>query len=207
MGWLVCRVFRPALQNGCYGIMQPHASCCCSNVLGLEVIDMAVRGHGPHQTSDWVLPNFERVTAGREKKGSTIWTLFWGRLYSFLIEGVQKTAPIFSHLSAKIWFWVSPSGRQSRQRFTPHSCLVISRFSKSPYFVSHHGDEGILLDCMNCIMAKVEDANLTAHGWVLVATCISGRRCKQLSNYSLLQRSGGDQFGGWKRTTASTREL
>ena len=144
---------------------------------------------------------------GSRKKGSTIWTLFWGRLYSFLIEGVQKTAPIFSHLSAKIWFWVRPSGRQCRQRFTPHSCLVITRFSKSPYFVSHHGNESIPLDCMNCIMAKGEDGNLTAHGWVLVATSTSGRRCTQLSNYSLLQRSESDQFGGCKRTTESTREL
>lgn len=43
----------------------------------------------------WIQQIFRHVIRTCKKKGSTIWTLFWGRLYSFLIHGGQKTAPIF----------------------------------------------------------------------------------------------------------------
>jgi hypothetical protein len=132
--------------------IKQHASCSCSNMLGLEVKDTAVHGHDSDPKSDWVLPNFERGECGSRKKGSTIWTLFWGRLYSFLNEGVQKTAPIFWHLSLGILFWVSPGSRQCRQRFTPHLSLVITRSSKDSSFGSLDGDEGIPLDCMNSVV-------------------------------------------------------
>ena len=103
-GMACVQSFPPALQNGCYGIMKCHASCCCSNVLGLEVIDMAVCGHGPHQTSDWALPNFERVNAGREKRVPLYGPYFGAVCTVFSLRGFKKRHPFFGTCRSELGF-------------------------------------------------------------------------------------------------------
>ena len=59
-----------------------------------EVKDKA--GSQAIRKPDWIQHFFRHVIRAWKKKGSTIWTLFWGRLYKFLIRWGQTTAPIFS---------------------------------------------------------------------------------------------------------------
>ena len=65
---------------------------------------MAVCGHGPHQTSDWALPNFERVNAGREKRVPLYGPYFGAVCTVFSLRGFKKRHPFFRTCRPKFGF-------------------------------------------------------------------------------------------------------